>query len=302
MLRAAGFAVLSIFAFQASQALAQLVALPAGEKVFARGVGGLLFAWLAWCEIRRLGGLPDARWHIARGVLGSVSIYAMMLAIGALPLALFTVLLHARVLLIIPLARLIHQERASPALWAAALAGLAGVGIAVAPSLPDEAQAIGIAAVAVAVLASAVSQVTVARLTDTSSPHLIVTIFGLFSMVVVAVPAALAHGADIILPTVKLWIWPTENQMPPLIGLACTGVLAQLFAAYAYREAGVAKIAPFGYLEIILAVVLDYWIHGAVVTVSQMTGGVLILGATSYITWSRDRLMQSRALHGRRVA
>lgn len=273
--------------FQGAAALTKAIgaALPALETSFIRGAAGLLFLGGALYALRDVRRLRDPGIHLVRGVLGAVALFSLMYSYTALPLALVAVVLYARVLLMIPIARLFLGEAASPGLWAAAVIGFAGVVVALSPALRAPELNMGVPAILLAALASSGSQVAVRRLTETNPVSVIIAVYALVTTIVLAVPAAV------------VWKAPTAWEAAALLGVGLCGAGAQYCMGRAYAVGPVAVVSPVSYVEVLIAAAIGYAMAGEVPSLHLVAGAVLILGATAYIT-SRGQSVPRGTLWG----
>lgn len=270
---AAAVAIAESCAFVSSNTLVKALAgaLPAAEIGLFRAVGGLLLLAVVWPRLRSLTKIPDPLWHLLRGLSGAGTILCFMYAMTVLPFALAVTVYYARVLLMIPLAKLLLEERPAPGAWGAAVIGIVGVAVALTPSLAFSGNGLGAAAIIGAALLSSFSQIAVTRLTRSNVPGSIVGVF-----------ACVAVG--VLLPTAWFhWIPPSLEDWPVLAAIALTGVLAQWLAAHAYRLAGASFAAPFSYLEIPMAAAIGYLFWDEGVDYLQLVGGLIVIGSTAYI-------------------
>lgn len=283
--RAALWAIVASAAFQGSNALVKAVgtALPSAEVGLFRAAGGVLLLALAARELAALRRLPDPGWHAVRGLLGALTLACLMHAFTTLPLALATTIYYARVLVMLPLARVMLGERASPSLWAAAVAGFAGLAIAVLPTLHTQPElGSGLAAILVATLASAGSQVAVTRLTRTNPPSAIVGVFAVVTMLALSLPAS------------AVWQTPTASEALLLLGIGLAGAGAQVAVTRAYALAGAGFVAPFSYLEIPIAAAIGFVMAAELPTPHQAAGSLLVIAAAIYVTALGRRLTPPR--------
>lgn len=267
------WALASSVLFTAANALVKAIgpALPATEVGLFRALGGLLLIAVAWREFRTLRRLADARLHAVRGALGAVTIVALMHAFATLPMAVTTTVYYARVILMIPLAHLFLGERVGGGHWAAAILGLFGAAVTLGSTLSVAEFSSGIAALLIATVASAGSQVAATRLTRTNPPAVIVTVFGLVTVAVLALPAAAS------------WVAPSTTGIAILAALGLAGASAQYAVTRAYALGGASRVAPISYIEIPLAVAIGWVMAAELPSVHQICGALIIVAATSYV-------------------
>lgn len=265
------WALASSFTFQGLTTLMKLLgaSLPPLEIAFVRGAAAMALVAVTWRSLRAWRSIRDPWIHATRACLGTIALLCSVYALStSMPLALVSVILYSRILMMIPLARATLGETASPRLWLATLTGFAGVLVAVSPvlALPD--QVLGVVALTAAAIASAGSQLAVRRLTATNPSSLIVAIYALLSTLLLAGPAA------------AVWVPPSEAEMLGLLGIGLFGAAALYCTAQAYRYAPATIVAPLSFLEIPLAAGLDYLLWGKVPTWQTVVGALIIVAAT----------------------
>lgn len=278
--RAVAWALGSSITFQALTALMKALgaSLPPIEIAFVRGAAALVLvavAWRALCDVRKL---RDPWIHFLRAGLGTAALLASVYALSTkLPLALVTLILYSRILMMIPLARVTLGERAGPGLWAATLTGFVGVLLAVSPALSVPDQVVGAAAMVAAAVLSAGSQVAVRRLTLANPSTVIVAVYAVVSTILLAVPTAV------------VWVPPTPVETVGLLGIGLFGMAALFCTAQAYRFAPATIVAPLSFIEIPLAALLDYALWGKTPTWQTAVGAALIVAATYSVTKINQR-------------
>lgn len=272
---AVAWAVGSSITFQALTALMKALgaSLPSLEIAFVRGAAALVLVAVTWRALRDIRNLPDPKIHLLRGALGTVALLCSVWALSTkLPLALVSVILYSRILMMIPLARVTLGERAGPGLWAATLTGFAGVVLAVSPALALPDQILGVVAMVAAAVTSAGSQLAVRRLTLTTPSTVIVAVYAAVSTILLAVPAAL------------VWVPPAPTEAVGLLGIGLLGMAALYCTAQAYRFAPATTVAPLSFIEIPLAALLDYAAWGKAPAWPTIVGAALIVAATYSVT------------------
>jgi len=273
--QAVAWAFGSSVTFQALSTLMKMLgaSLPPLEIAFVRGAAALVLVAVTWQALRDLRSLPDPKIHLLRAGLGTVALLCSVYALSTkLPLALVSIILYSRILMMIPLARITLGERAGPGLWAATLAGFGGVVLAVSPALALPDQILGVAAMVAAAVTSAGSQLAVRRLTLTTPSSVIVAAYAALSTLLLAVPAA------------WVWVTPTLTEAGGLLGVGLFGMAALYCTAQAYRYAPATIVAPLSFIEIPLAAGLDYSLWGKPPTWQMVVGAAVIVAATYGVT------------------
>lgn len=277
--RAVCWALASSITFQGLTTLMKVLGatLPPLEIAFVRGAAAMALAAVTWRALKAWRSIRDPWIHGIRAGLGTIALLCSVYALStSIPLALVSVILYSRILMMIPLARLTLGEKASPRLWLATLAGFAGVLLAVSPALTLPDQLLGVLAITAAAITSAGSQLAVRRLTAQNPSSLIVALYALLSTVLLAGPAA------------AVWVPPSEAEMLGLLGIGLFGAAALYCTAQAYRFAPATIVAPLSFLEIPLAAGLDYLVWGKAPTWQTVIGALVIVAATFAVTRSQS--------------
>lgn len=160
-----------------------------------------------------------------------------------------------------------NTERSSKSIWWLIGLSMIGCGILLAPSLE-----IGFYYGAFALLAavfSAHAHLCLRSLKNENSG--VVVLWFQFGSGCLAVPACLAIGEPIAFPPSQLLV--------PLIIVAISATLGQLFMTYAYRRANAAPVAMASYMGPLVAVFADVLAFGVFPTWNVYVGGTLVVWA-----------------------
>jgi drug/metabolite transporter (DMT)-like permease len=114
------------------------------------------------------------------------------------------------------------------------------------------------------------------QLARTERPETMVFYFGFFSMLLMAVPAALN------------WTWPSAWDWGIVIAVALFGTFGQSFSVRGWAIGDASAMASFGYVYLIYVAILGFLIFGEVPTVWTVVGSAVIIASTLYIAL-RDR-------------
>lgn len=202
---------------------------------------------------------------LLRGALGTAAILALYHANRNAPLALVTLIFHARIFTLAGLARLTLGERIGKARWVAIGVGFAGVAVAIAPQSGAEWSA-GVATALAAALLSSGSQVAVKALTEQNSPLTIVTFSQLIFLIL---SAPLAQ---------PVWVAPAAGEVV-LIALATAGSAgAALCAAKSFSLAPAGVVGPVDIVAVVLSAALGYAFFDESPGWNVLFGGLLIFG------------------------
>ncbi len=237
---------------------------PAAQMVFLRAVVGLvvLAPWL-WAGRAGLRAGPLGL-HLARVGLSATALGTSFYAIAQTPFALFTAIGFTRPLVTMAMAALFLSERITGRQGLAGLAGLVGVIVAVQPM--EGGISLGVAALALTVLAGSGAVIVTRRMRDQPLLALMLWYTGGLALVSMA-PAAL--------------VWRDPGALWPqvlAVGVFAQAAQACFLRAHYWGAAGV--LAPLGYLSLPLSAGVGYAVFAETPTWAMLTGAAIILAAT----------------------
>lgn len=237
------------------------------QIVFFRSLfgGAFLLPWLFRTGIQ---GLHTKRigMHMARGVVGLVTIYVLFTAITLAPLGEVAAILTTRPLVASLAAILILREAALGRRWSATILGFAGALIILRPGFAEASPGVLLALAAVFLMAALT--VIMKSLSRTDAPDCI----AMWQMVIFT-PLTLV-------PMLFVWQTPSLFQLVLLIGTGLAGTMTQRSITRAYAAADATVILPFDFTRLVFSAALglvlfaefpDFWIWA---------GGALIFAAT----------------------
>ncbi len=263
----------------------------APELVFWRALFGLPVV-VVWA-LTTQGGVTSLKTqrpgvHVFRCVLGVSALMCNFQALSLLALADATTIGFTAPIFATLLSGLILKEAVGRHRWAAVLIGFVGVAVVlhggsgphVGPSL------VGVAVGLVGALGTAGVTVTLRQLKDTEQVAAIVFWFFV---------ASIGVGA-VLLPFFGSWHGPAVMAL--LAGGGVAGGLAQICMTASLRQAPVAVIAPFDYLQIVGAVLFGWWLLATTPTMNTLAGAALIAASGLYTVWRervrhKERMIQS---------
>ena len=212
--------------------------------------------------------------HFGRAVIGLAGFVCMVYAIARAPLADVTALTFTKQLFTVPLAIVLLGEIVGWRRWAAVLAGFAGVLIMVRPG--EAAFDWALAAALGNGFLTAWVAIVLKQLARTERPETMVFYFGFFSMLLMAVPAALN------------WTAPSALDWGIVIGAALFGTFGQSCTVRGWAVGDASAMASFGYVYLVHVAILGFLIFGELPTVWTVLGSAVIIASTLYIAL-RDR-------------
>ncbi len=141
---------------------------------------------------------------------------------------------------------------------------------------PDISINIGGVLILISALIWSVSLIFIKKLTETDSPVTISLYAG-----VGMIPATFIAAYPYL-------IMPNLYQFLIILFIAVTGTIAQTLLNSAFKRGQLAILLPFDYLKLIWSVLIGYTIFVESTPITLWIGGILIVGASSYIAW-RER-------------
>lgn len=243
----------------------QGVSYPAFQLVFIRALIGLLFILpLIWHHRQALRHIRHPWRNIARITCNAIALTSNFLAITLLPLATVNAVGFSRPLVTMGLATVMLGERISALRWAGAGLAFLGVLMIIAPGTSSFDSRILVVLVSVVFGALAVVQTRALRDENTTVMMVFYTI-GL--AVLTAVPAGLT------------WHPVAAADWPPLLAIGFLAQLGQYCFLRAYRLADASLLAPIGYLSIVFATAIGYFLFDEVPEWRVILGAAIILAA-----------------------
>jgi drug/metabolite transporter (DMT)-like permease len=214
--------------------------------------------------------------QVLRGVLFSTSAFSFFLAIARLPLADTMAVFFIYPLVVLLVSAVALRERIGPLRWAMVALGFGGALLVIGPT------AAGISAGALFALLAGIGYALgsmVTRRLASVDPGLVtslisaVTGFALFSLLAPTVWQT---------PSPAQWLW-----MALLGGIAALG---HFLLITAHRLATAAQLAPYGYAEIVSAVIFGLVVFGDWPAPVVWLGIAVIVVSGIVVTWSNARL------------
>lgn len=223
---------------------------------------------------------PRISGHFWRTVVGTTSMVCGFYAVALLPLADATALSFSQPLFSVVIAALVLREAVRWRRWSATIVGFIGVLIMVRPG-EGSLQPGALIALANALLV-AISILMVKRLSATESPMMILTMFAIFSTVLLAGPA------------IWVWRWPDLTGWLLAVGIALTATVGQYFWVQAFRVGEMSLVAPFEYLRLPFAVFVGWLLWQEMPVVWTFVGAAIVIASAIYIIRREAKLARAR--------
>lgn len=218
----------------------------------------------------------NPRGIVARSIIGTISLVATFGAFAAMPLADATAFLFTASLIIPVLGYFFLKERVGPYRWAAVLIGFLGVVVMLKPT-----GAVNLHGVALALSAAtmhATLQTILRALGKTEKPETITFYFVFIGTFVSLIPMPL------------VFTMPTLGEIPYILGLGLSGVMAQLLLSAAYRNAEVSTVTVFNYSGIIWATLFGWMFWNEWPDEAIFIGGGIVIASNVFIVFREHRL------------
>ena len=267
--------LLAVALFAAMDAQLKLLAGHYGpmQVSFLRGIASVPFVLLPVLLRRRLARLRpvNLRLHLLRGLLSVVMLGSFVYAVRESSLATTYSIFMFAPLLVAALSAPLLGEHVARWQWGAIVTGLAGVLLMIAPRGDGRWVSLGALAAVLAVIAYALSVVTLRLLSRTDSTESMVLWFTVL----------LSAGAGLL--AIPAWLPLQAAHWPLFVGVGVSGAIAQHFITEAFRHAPAAVVAPFEYTALLWGVLLDLVIWGVLPGAVTLVGGAIVIGAGLYL-------------------
>lgn len=207
--------------------------------------------------------------HFWRATVGSIGMQCWFYSVATLPLNHATALSFTAPLFTSLFAVLILKENASPARWAALLAGFLGTLVILRPDPQD----FELNSLVVMFTTSiwAVAGMLVKSLTRTEPPIRIITYMAFF-MFLWSLPLAIPH-----------WTMPSTKAWGLMVLIALFSSMAHGALVKAYSLANVVELMPFDFLRLIFTAIFAYVVFHETSDPYTWLGAAIIIGSAVYI-------------------
>lgn len=212
-----------------------------------------------------------------RSLAGITGMFLAFYSYQKLPLAEANALSFTRALWLVPLAAFVLKERVGPRRIAATLVGFTGALLMLQPMAQGE---LGLPAAA-ALISALLVAMTVAGMKVMTRDHSTTTVMAWSATLgfILAIP-----------PALFVWRWPSVIDLALLAAMGVLGTITQICYIKGMSEGDAAVMAPVDYTRLVFSVMLGYALFGDVPNALTMTGAVIIIASTLYITVRESRL------------
>jgi drug/metabolite transporter (DMT)-like permease len=256
---------------------------PVGEVLFTRtavalAVCALLIvprSGLSVFRTRRL------RHHMLRGTSQVLSQTFLLIAFSMMPLAGAIAINFSSPLFTTLVSALVFKEAVGAARWSALLVGFCGVLIVANPGA-DALRVGALFALANAVLYGSVTA-AVRSMTTTESVETL-TLYQLL---------LLTGGFALLLPIG--WVSPAPWDTGLVLLNGTSNAIGQLWWTRALHLAPASAVAPFYYLSLIWAVILEFVVWGDIPTITLIVGSAIVVASGLFLLWRESNARQAPA-------
>lgn len=250
--------------------------LPVLEIVAARALVSLVISYL---DIRRKG-IPafghNPRFLALRGIFGTISLVAVFYSVTTLPIAQATLLQYTHPTFTAILALLFLKERVHVSTILCIALSFIGLTIVTAPNWTpaetDQIPWLSLGAALTGAFFSACAYVVVRKVSQTEDASVIILYFPMIAFPV----------STFLLLVRQDFVMPTPYQFIMLLLIGVFVQVGQWALTHAMASDNAGKVAAYGYIQILFAVVLGMVFFSEIPTLWTFSGGLLIL-AGAYI-------------------
>lgn len=224
------------------------------------------------------------------GVLIAVSVGSLFWALQYLPLANAIAIFFVEPLVLTAFSAIFLGEKVGWHRMSAVVVGLVGALIVIRPNFAMFGWAAMLPLLAAFTFAGVMT--TLRAMPAAIDTVRIQTFCGGFAALVLGVAMIVGHFLQVKLFT---FVPPTTNQWLILVALGVVATIAQAMFTLAARFAQASLLAPFQYLEIVMATVYGYFIFDEFPDALTWLGTTIILSAGLYVVHRERRLARARA-------
>lgn len=253
---------------------------PPVEMAFLRYLLGLVFLLPAIGALQSAH-LTPRQWRFfgLRGVLHAGGVMLWFYAMVRIPIADVTALNYLAPVYVSIGAALFLGEKLAFRRIAAVVAALIGAAIILRPGFREVSD--GHLAMVFAAIVFGGSYLTAKVMADEVKPSVVVAMLSIFVTIALA-PFAIA-----------VWVTPTLPDLMLLFCVACFATAGHYTMTLAFAAAPVTVTQPVTFTQLIWAVLLGYFVFDESVDIWVILGGLVILGAVTFITW-REAVLNRR--------
>ncbi len=213
---------------------------------------------------------------VIRSIVGTASLATTFGAFSIMPLADATAFLFTSSLIIPALCYFFLKEQVGKYRWGAILVGFMGVIVMLQPS--GNVNLMGIGLCLTAACMHATLQTILRALGKTESPETITFYFVFIGTFIALIPMPL------------VFTMPTWNEVPLILAVGITGVIAQFLLSIAYKNAPASIVTVFNYSGIIWATTFGWIFFNDWPDHAIFIGGGIVIASNVFIVYREQKL------------
>lgn len=213
---------------------------------------------------------------VFRSILGTISLGFTFAAFAVMPLAEVTAFLFTASLIIPMLGFFFLGEHVGKYRWSAIVVGFLGVLVMLNPTGAVNMQGAFLALSAASM--HAILQTILRSLGKTEKPETVTVYFVFIGTFVTLVAMPL------------VFVMPTWQDLPSIIGVGLTGVLAQFLLSSAYKNTQAATVTVFNYSGLIWATLFGWMFWNEWPSHSIWIGGAIVIASNIFILYRENKL------------
>ncbi len=212
---------------------------------------------------------------VARAIIGTISLIVTFAAYAHLPMADATAFLFTSSLMIPILGIFFLSEKVGLYRWGAIIIGFIGVLIMLKPS--GDVHYIGVMFALGAACLHAILHIILRSLGKTEKPETVTFYFVTIGALTAAIPFPFFYTPV------------SMENIPLLIGVGLSGVIAQFLVSTAYKNAEATIVTVFNYSGIIWATLFGWMIWNDWPALTIWIGGTIVIASNLFILWRESR-------------
>lgn len=221
-----------------------------------------------------------AKVHFVRAAFNSCAILAWFWGLNLIPLADAAALNLIAPLLITVGAIVFFNETVGPRRWMALAVGAAGALVVVRPGFQEFDLGLGLVSITIVFSAGQ-------RLVSKSLSHTDPSITSVLYLMLFMLPFTLAAS-------VAVWSWPTLSELGLMAILGFLLSMAHFAWMRALTYADISAIEPIGFTRLLWGALFGFLFFSEIPTIWTWVGGIMIVGATTYIARREAALRSGR--------
>lgn len=215
--------------------------------------------------------------QFGRGLLQTLSTFLLFMAFSTIPLADAMAVFYAYPLVVTALSPFLLGEKTGWRRWSAVFIGFAGTLLIVRPGF--EAMNQGAIYALIGSVSFALYLMLTRKTAGSMAPELALTYQCLISAIVLSM-------------IVKFfWVTPDFTAWAMFVAIGAMSAIGHLLVINAFNHAPATLLAPLGYVELVTAAIVGYWMFNDIPDSLTWVGIFIITASGVYISW-RERLLK----------